>query len=136
MSTTQEANTTSLHRHHSKATSAILAKGLHQPPSLCAQKVCVLLFFIVFQVIVSQKYRIVNILYEFRMKIFVEQLIKTHFNSTANKHTFRQPVILSEVRSTKSKFYRASSEVKSRCVAPQGYGLKFRWLFNGMLHLP
>ena len=30
------------------------------------------------------------------MKIFIEQLIKTHSNSNVNKHTFRQPVILSE----------------------------------------
>ena len=136
MSTTQEAKPASLPRHHSKATSAILAKGLHQPPSLCAQKVCVLLFFIVFQVIVSQKIEVVNILYKFRTKNICERTVETNLNFNANKRILRQPVILSEVRSTKSKFYRASSEVKSRCVAPQGYGLKFRWLFNAMLHLP
>ena len=74
---------TPLPRHHSKVTSASFAKGLHQPPSLCAQKACVLLFFIVFQVIVSQKIKIVNILVEnicgenFLQEVFPAPLSRT-----------------------------------------------------------
>ena len=79
----KERNLVPLPRHHSKATSAIFAKGSHQPPSLCAQKNYVLLFFIVFQVIVSQKYRIVNILVEnicgenFLQEVFPTPLSRT-----------------------------------------------------------
>ena len=89
MSATQGTNLVPLPRHHSKVTSASSAKGLHQPPSLCAQKVCVLLFLIVFQVIVSQKYRIVNILGENNCgENFLQEVFPTPLSRTlAQKNT-------------------------------------------------